>query len=102
MWYKFGVSCNCGYGEQDSYDGDIGDGGETPSIDMLGNDLDKIEQYICLRDNLGFTADRTHELVGKFVVGTSINSGKIVSVLLDADGTLTAVVFEDPHVVIVE
>ena len=75
--YKYGVSYNC---EGMNFEIDGGGEGDT-SVDYLGNDLDKIEQYLLKDANEQepekWLALREHPYVGKKAdVG-----GKVVSVI---------------------
>ncbi len=91
MHYNFGISFNC-------YFGDFGDlhetgDGETPTIDFVGDDLDKIEQHILTNSFDGnATASRTHEYVGQW---TDLG-GSVSSVILDRDKYVACIIFEDP------
>ena len=101
MAFKYGVSFNCNYGSFD----EVGGGGEGDStIDYVGNDLDKIEQYLiddAKEQKMIVQADREHELVDRHPdVG-----GKTVSVIVehesDGHGYNLCVIFEEADLPIV-
>lgn len=99
MSSKFGASFNCHYRSKEEkatnqfYDslGGVDDGDVT--LDVVGDDLDKIEQHLATSDpNYPLTPTREHEWIG----GDVDTGGEIVSVMIDKYGNPTAVIFKDP------
>ena len=83
--FDYGVSFNC----EIEYDDVVGGGDEESTIDLVGNDLSKVEEYI-INDSirqgyspkLKFYADRNHDYVGKL---TNLDMGEIVSVIIEEE-----------------
>ena len=106
MHYTYGVSSNC---QADDYSFQVGDGEYgIPTINYVGNDLDKIEKELtktltndaasalmraaanCSLD--GMFARRDHNYVGN-----SVNAGgEVVSVILCQHGHVHYVIFDFP------
>jgi len=99
---KYGVSFNCYVDNEE-----IGEG-EEPTLNYVGDDLDKIEQFIVTdakRQNYNqggrWKCVRDHEMVGYL---TNLSDGEIVSVIVeydedmddDEDGYVLCVIFNDP------
>lgn len=92
MEYKYGVSYNCIIRDDGVGYEEIGGGGDGyTSLDYVGNDLDKIEQYIVADRNYAYKSTRDHPFIGS----ECELGGEIVSVIVDGDYPL-CVIFEDP------
>jgi hypothetical protein len=104
MKYKYGASfnCICSSTEDENVCIDVGYANEGSSftLDFVGNDLDLLEQHIT---NI-FTTNHTPTRCPKdyYVIGMNCNvGGKIVSVILNSNRDIEAVIFENPELPVV-
>ena len=95
MSHKYGLSFNCNIEIPNEHDyEDVG--GETQTLDMVGNDIEKLQQKVITNDSsLTPVINNNHKFIGWIVEG----SGKIVSVLEygNGDDDILCVIFTEPN-----
>lgn len=102
--FKYGSAYHC-YVEGPLFVTAVGavEDGESMAVSHLSNNLDKLEQTLIEAEisfqhpdltNPSIRADREHELVNGTI--EDLSEGVVVSVIVDSDDVIRAVIFTDP------